>query len=147
MKKFFFLSFVAMLFLAACQPKITTGVLDVKNAWARPAGAGDNGAVYFVIENGTEQQDSLLAAQTDVALAVELHVSQLEGDHMSMHPQTEVALPAGEAVEFSPGGLHVMLVGLTRELKTGETFEVTLTFKNVGEKTVMVTVQDDVNND
>ena len=139
---------LAFLLLVACGPaKITTGVLEVKDAWARPAPAGDNGAVYFMIENGTSQADKLLSAQSEIASAVELHMSAMEGDHMSMHHQDEVSIPAGEAVMFSPGGLHVMLVGLAQDLKIGDTFDVTLKFEIAGEKVVTVTVKDDVNND
>ena len=149
MKKNIFLVLVSVLpLLAACQPsRITSGVLDVKDAWARPAAAGDNGAVYCVIENGTSQDDALLSAGADIATAVELHLSQMDGDHMSMHEQEQVVLPAGEAVEFSPGGLHVMLVDLTRGLKAGETFDMTLRFEHAGEKNVTVTVKDNVNDD
>jgi copper(I)-binding protein len=149
MKKNIFLVLVSLLsLLAACQPSgITSGVLEVKNAWARPAAAGDNGAVYFIIENGTSQDDALLSARADIATAVELHLSQMDGDHMSMHQQEQVMLPAGEAVEFSPGGLHVMLVDLTRDLNAGETFDMALRFEHVGEKTVTVTVKDNVNDD
>ena len=139
---------VWVILLVACQPvKISTGVLDVKNVWARPAASGDNGAVYFMIENGTAQDDVLHSVRADIAGAVELHMSVMEGDRMSMHQQEVVAIPAGEAVEFTPGGLHVMLVGLARELKAGDTFEVTLEFENAGEKVVTVTVRDDVNDD
>ncbi len=139
---------VLVLLLAACQPaKISTGVLDVKNIWARPAVSGDNGAVYFMIENGTEQADALLSVRSDVAAAVELHMSVMDGDRMSMQQQAEVVIPAGEAVAFTPGSLHVMLVGLTRELKAGDIFEVTLDFEGAGEKIVTVTVRDDVNDD
>lgn len=142
----FFLLIISL--LAACQPaKISTGVLDVKNIWARPAASGDNGALYFMIENGTTQADTLLAVQSDIADAVELHQSEMEGDNMSMHQQDTVVVPAGGTVEFSPGGLHVMLVGLTRELKAGDTFDVTLKFEAAGEKVVTVTVKDDVNDD
>jgi len=142
------LFFMTVLFLAACQPaKITTGILEVKNAWARPSASGDNGAIYFVIENGTTQSDALLSVQSDAAGAVELHLSQMEGDHMTMRHHQSVEIPAGEAVIFSPGGWHVMLVGLTRELATGGTFVVTLTFENAGQKTVTVTVRDDINDD
>ena len=148
MKKFTFLIFVLVLVLAACQSsKITTGVLDVQNAWARPAASGDNGAIYFIIENGTADDDALLSGQSDVAAAVEMHQSQMEGDHMSMHQQDQIALPAGEAVEFSPGGFHIMLVGLRRDLKAGETFDITLVFDRAGEKNITVTVRDDVNDD
>ncbi len=139
---------VWVVLLAACLPaKISTGVLDVKNVWARPAASGDNGAVYFMIENGTEQADVLHSVQTDIATAVELHMSVMEGDHMSMHQQDVVTVPAGEAVAFTPGSLHVMLIGLTHELKTGDTFDITLEFENAGEKIVTVTVRDDVNDD
>jgi len=137
-----------MILLAACQPvKITTGVLDVKNIWARPSANRDNGAIYFMIENGATQNDTLLSVEADIATAVELHLSEMEGDHMSMHQQDAVSVAAGEAVVFSPGGLHVMLVGLTRELKAGDTFDVTLQFEITGEKTVTVIVRDDVNDD
>ena len=139
---------LSLILLVACQSsKITTGVLEVKDAWARPAPAGDNGAVYFVIENGTTQNDVLLSAKSEIASAVELHISEMEGDHMSMHHKAEIALPAGEAVKFSPGGLHVMLVGLTQDLKLGDAFDVTLNFQNAGEKVVTVTVQEGVNDD
>lgn len=145
MKKIFLL---LMLILTACAPtKITTGTLDVKDAWARPAMQGDNGAVYFSMENGTEADDALLSVSSDSAGAVELHLSQMEGDHMSMHQQETVSIAAGDAVVFSPGGFHVMLVGLTRDLKKGDTFDITLVFENAGEKKVTVTVRDDVNDD
>ena len=149
MKKNIFLVLISVLpVLAACQSsRITSGVLEVKDAWARPAASGDNGAVYFIIENGTSQDDALLSARGDIANAVELHLSQMDGDHMSMHEQEQVVLPAGEAVEFSPGGLHVMLVDLTRGLKAGETFDMTLRFEHAGEKNVTVTVKDNVNDD
>ena len=148
MKKTSLLIFLSLILLSACQSsRITTGALDVNNAWARPAASGDNGAVYFVIENGTSQDDVFLSGQTDIASAVELHLSQVEGDYMSMHHQEQIVLPAGESVEFSPGGLHVMLVGLTRNLSAGDIFDITLVFKQAGEKTVTVTVKDDVNDD
>lgn len=148
MKKIVFLVLIAAMWLAACGPaRITTGILDIKNPWARPAAEGANGAVYFVIENGTSQDDVLLSGRTDIASVVELHESAMDGDHISMRHQDEVVLPAGEAVEFSPGGLHIMLVGLTRQLKAGETFDITLMFKQAGEKTITVSVKDDVNDD
>jgi copper(I)-binding protein len=134
--------------LAACQTgRITSGVLDVQGAWTRPAATGSNGAVYLTIENGTAQDDALLSAQAEIASATELHLSQMEGDKMSMHRQEQVALPAGQVVTFAPGGLHIMLVDLTRDLTNGETFDVKLKFERTGEKTVTVTVKEDMSDD
>jgi copper(I)-binding protein len=38
----------------------------------------------------------------------------------------EVELPAGRAVELKPGGNHVMLMGLKRQLKVGDRVALTL---------------------
>lgn len=148
MRKTVILVVISVMLLAACQPaKITSGILEVSDAWARPAADGDNDATYFVIKNGTGEDDVLLSAGSDMAAEVELHLSQMEGEHMSMHQQKEIAVPAGGLVEFSPGGLHVMLIGLTRELKIGDAFDLTLTFEHAGDKVVTVSVRDDANGD
>jgi len=39
-----------------------------------------------------------------------------------------IEVPAGGQVELKPGGYHVMLIGLTRDLAVGEKFPVTLEF-------------------
>jgi copper(I)-binding protein len=49
-------------------------------------------------------------------------------------------IAAGHEVEFEPGGYHLMLVGLTRELVAGETFELTLHFEHGEDLTVQVSV-------
>jgi copper(I)-binding protein len=47
----------------------------------------------------------------------------------------------GEKVEFAPGGLHVMLMGLKRPLKEGQVFELELLFEVAGRVTVRVTAR------
>jgi len=47
--------------------------------------------------------------------------------------QPTVEISAGKSVEFKPGDYHVMLVGLTRDLKFGENFEFILKFAKSGE--------------
>jgi hypothetical protein len=37
---------------------------------------------------------------------------------------------------MKPGGYHIMLLGLTRDLKPGDTVNVTLTFDKAGRMTV-----------
>lgn len=51
-----------------------------------------------------------------------------------------IELPAGHEVEFAPGGYHVMLIGLTRELVAGDTFELTLHFEHAADLTIQVHV-------
>ena len=62
---------------------------------------------------------------------------------MTMRQVSAVELPAGEAVVFGPGGLHLMLLGLATPLASGSSFELTLTFATAAPKTVTVDVRDE----
>lgn len=129
----------AILLLGACGAR--EGI-EVREAWARPSTQGANSAVYFVIQNRSAETDELVGAVSDAAEAVEIHESKMEGDVMTMNRVEAVALAPSEKVEFEPGGLHVMLIGLKRDLKAGDEIEVTLQFKNSPALTVRATVGD-----
>lgn len=49
-------------------------------------------------------------------------------------------LPAGQTVRFAPGGMHLMLTGLTGKLLEGARFPPILAFERAGEITVEVPV-------
>jgi len=115
----------------------------VSEAWARPALAEGNGAVYFHIMNHQAEDDTLVRASSDVADSVELHQSIMEGEVMKMTPRTEgVSVSAESMVMFEPGGLHVMLIDLEQDLKVGDMFELTLTFAQAEPLEVMVEVKE-----
>ena len=136
-----FVLLLATLLVSACGA--ASGELTIQDAWARPANTGENGAAYFIIENGTASDDSLMGVSSDIATAAEVHMSMADANGvMSMQMQDAVIIPAGEPVEFKPGGLHVMLVNLTRDLKPGETITLTLNFKETGNVVVEVPVKE-----
>jgi len=62
---------------------------------------------------------------------------------MVMQPVASVTLPAGKAVEFKPGGYHVMLMELAAPLTKGSTIKLTLVLKNAGEIVIDVPVLDE----
>ena len=64
------------------------------------------------------------------------------GGMMTMQPVDSVPVPAGETVELKPGGYHVMLLDVQKELVPGDTIEVTLTFELAGEVTVTAEVRE-----
>ncbi|MEO6988311.1 MAG: copper chaperone PCu(A)C [Aquihabitans sp.] len=68
--------------------------------------------------------------------------SGMGGGMMTMQEVDEIVIPAGDTVVFEPGGYHIMLMDLVEPLKTGDTFEVTLTFANGGDMVVEVEVRD-----
>jgi periplasmic copper chaperone A len=118
------------------------GVPSIENAWARAAGAGTNSAVYLTIRNRGTGEEVLIGAQSDVAAAVEVHRTTMEGGVMRMQLAGNVSLPAGGTVVLEPGGLHVMLMGLHRPLSPGATMKVTLLFERAGSVEVQVPVRD-----
>lgn len=121
--------------------------IAVTGAWARRAAAAHgqgqaaNGAVYMTIVNQGSQPDAVVSATSDSAKLVELHETKSKGGVMTMRPLPRFPLPPGGNVEMKPGGYHVMLLGLTRDLNQGDTVKVTLTFEKAAPLTVEVPVR------
>ncbi len=101
------------------------------DAWARAAATG-NSAAYMILRNGSPAADRFVKAESDVAAAVELHQTTMDGGIMKMAPVDGIALPAKGQAELKPGGLHVMLIGLKQELKPGEKLKLKLHFEKAG---------------
>ena len=135
--------FAALLVLAGCAdsggpaaeppsdaPEVVTDrFLGVSGGYTRAAPAGGVSAVFFQIANGTDTADTLVAARTDVAGRVEIHETTETADGLrAMEPVDGVAVAPGGTVALEPGGLHVMLLDLQRDLAEGETLAVDLDF-------------------
>jgi periplasmic copper chaperone A len=143
MKRILIFVLLSVMLLSACTPAATD--IEASEVWARTGMAGGNSAVYMMLVNGTSADDELLSASSDVAEAVELHESKMGANgEMQMIPQASIPLTAGSKVEFKPGGLHVMLIGLKQELKVGDQFEVTLHFKSHADMVLKVIVKEGI---
>jgi copper(I)-binding protein len=104
----------------------------VEGAWARPTVAGQQGGGgYLSITSAAA--DRLVGGNTPVAQRFELHTMSMKGDVMEMRQVDAIELPAGKKVEFKPGGLHVMFIGLKQPLKLGSKVPVTLKLEKGGE--------------
>jgi copper(I)-binding protein len=126
MKRLFIFIFAAALLITACGAE--KGI-QVHSAWMPPAAQGENGAVYFVIHNHSSQADELIGVSSEIA-AAEMQESKMSGDIMQMKQVESVPLEAFAEIEFAPGGLHIMLVGLEQAVRAGDEIDVTLHFKN-----------------
>jgi hypothetical protein len=125
------------------------GKVRVEGAWARQApmmkgdsmaGSG-NGAVYLTIVNTGGAPDALLSASSDVAATVEVHESYQESGMMMMRPVPKLGVPAGGKHEMKPGGYHLMLLNLKRQLKAGQVVNLTLVFEKAGRLAVKAKVK------
>jgi copper(I)-binding protein len=58
-----------------------------------------------------------------------------------MRPLAAMDIPAGQTATPGPGGMHIMLLGLTRPLREGESFPLTLSFEHAGPRQVTVAIE------
>jgi len=116
------------------------GAITVDAPWTRAAGQGGQGAGFVTIRNAGAA-DRLLSASTPAAGRTELHTMLRDGDIMRMRQVEAIAVPANGAVTLAPGGLHIMLIGLTRPLAVGESVPLTLVFERAGTVTLNLAVQ------
>ncbi|MEY2777525.1 MAG: hypothetical protein RLY30_1623 [Pseudomonadota bacterium] len=103
-----------------------------------------NAAAFVEIHNHGKSADRLTAVKFPSAVVGrgELHSMSHEDGKMVMRELKGVALPAGGTIKMQPGGDHLMLIGLKRSLKVGETLEATLVFEKAGEVKVSLPVVD-----
>jgi periplasmic copper chaperone A len=85
--------------------------------------------------------DRLIAARSDAARSVELHISDHDGDVVKMRRLDGLEVPAGHTVELKPGGHHLMLLDLKRPLKATDRLQLTLKFEKAGELTVEASIR------
>ena len=118
------------------------GKLTIDHPFARATiGPARVSAAYVVIEN-TGEADRLVSASTNRAAKVELHTMEMADGVMRMREvEGGIDVPAGGKAVLEPGGLHIMLLGLTQKLIEGERFPLTLTFEQAGEIEVEVMVE------
>ena len=127
-------------------PEVHPEGMHIHHIYARTAGGiGASGAVFFIMHNNTATDDRLISLATDVAKMAELHTHTETADGVMQMSRIEGGIPlaAGDMHELARGGDHVMLKGLTRDLKQGDTFAVTLTFQTAGEVVIEATVDND----
>ena len=126
---------------AAAAQETRAGDLAVQQPWTRAAGQGATGAGFMAISNRGAAADRLLSASSPAARAMELHTMVRDGEVIRMRAVEAIEVPAGQTVTLRPGGLHMMLIGLSRPLREGEAVPVVLRFERAGEVRVELSVQ------
>lgn len=114
----------------------------VEDAWSRASiGMNRPGAAYMTIRNLGAETETLVGIRTDLAMMPEIHLSATNEQGVStMTPMGDIEIAPDEAVALEPGGLHVMLMRLSRPMIEGETFALTLVFADGDEATVEVPI-------
>ena len=91
-------------------------------------------AAYLKITNNGVSDDRLIAAKAPIAQRVEIHSMEMDNGVMRMRGvDGGLAITAGDSVTLAPGGLHIMLMGLTTDLAPDTKHEIILVFEKAGD--------------
>ncbi len=145
MRKSFYLLLIGLLTCTAivAQTEDVNGAdVRIRDGWVRSTAvegmtmeAGSITAAYMTIENIGKDDLRLVAASTPITETVEIHETTLEDDVMRMNELEDGLLVEAEsAATLEPGGLHIMLIDLERDLLLGEAISLTLTFALTGDE-------------
>jgi periplasmic copper chaperone A len=127
MKLFPTIGFLALALL--CLPAHAQGLaaLKIENAYAfATASTQKNGAAFLSVINTGETSADIIGASSPVAATVELHTMSMDQGVMRMRRTPRLSVAGHNRLELSPGGNHIMLLGLKASLKVGESFPLTL---------------------
>jgi Uncharacterized protein conserved in bacteria len=116
--------------------------IQVEAPWVReaPPGARVLGA-YMTLVNGSEQADRLLSVSSPLAGEIEIHRMTVKNGMMDMEAIPFLTVPAKGEVKLQPGGNHLMIYGMKRELKEGDRLPLELKFEHAGTLSIDVPVR------
>ena len=114
----------------------------VKDPWLQESPPGQTiTAAYMRLENHGSSEAVLVSASTSVARVVEIHKVVVEDGLMKMRKLDQLVIPANASLELKPGGFHLMVIGVNKDLKEGDEAKLVLKFADNTEKTIVVPVK------
>lgn len=130
---------MALALIVACSApgmahKFEKGGITAKHPWTRMTAPGATvGVGYLSITNNGKEPDTLTGGSFDGADHVEIHEMKMDGDKMMMRQLKDgLVIKPGETVKFSPGGYHLMFIGLKKPIAKGPNVKGSLTFQKAG---------------
>jgi copper(I)-binding protein len=137
-----FLASLAVLPLAASAgaDEYKVGDVTIDRPWTR-ATTVQTGAAYMTVRIAGQAPDKLVKVTSIDAERVEIHSMSMEGGVARMREVPGIDIRPGAATQLKPGGFHLMLVGLRRPLREGESIRLALTFEKAGTVEVDATVE------
>lgn len=127
----------SLLVLAGCA---SPGTIVANDLWVKSSEMSVQGgmtAVYGTLTNDSSEDVVLIGGATDIAGVVEVHeMSMINGEMKMQEIDGGLLIPAGQSIELEPGGNHLMLMELTRDLLAGDEINVTFSFDGAGDLVV-----------
>ena len=120
------------------KPHTMAESVSISDSWARATFAlAKTGAAYFSASNTSNSAIVIesVSLAAEIAMTAEFHTTVMKNEMMQMQELSEgVKIKSSETVEFSPGGKHIMIMGLEGPLQKGKSIVITLHFEDGSSK-------------
>ncbi|MFJ2031180.1 copper chaperone PCu(A)C [Streptosporangium sp. NPDC087985] len=113
----------------AATPSVTVPPLAITDPWVKTVKKGMS-AAFGTLVNNTDADVTVVSGSSPLSPKIELHGVADSGGKMVMRPKEGgFVVPARGTHQLQPGGDHIMLMGVTEEVKPGAQIPFTLTLK------------------
>ena len=127
--------------LSACSVLAQAPALVVQEAWTRQTPGSDVAAVYLTLRNPSTTPIVIVGVESSVAGHAMIHETKTESGQSRMRPHEQLVVAPGQTVKLEPGGLHVMLHGLTQPVAVGQSVPLVLLLEGGGKVQVAALVR------
>jgi hypothetical protein len=131
--------------LLACvaMSQAIAGEVKTSSAWARETAPGQE--VGMAAVKVTSARDARIVGVSSTASnTAELHTMVVEDGMMKMRQVDFFELKANQELVLGPGGNHLMLIGLKKPLKVGNTVALTLTVEFADKRKELIEIKAEV---
>ena len=119
---------IAVILFAMGAAAPAADLVTVRDPWIRATVPGQAVAGAYM-EITAHAPGALIAVQSPLAGKAELHLMAMDAGVMKMRKVATIALAAQQTMHLKPGGYHIMLIDIKRELKAGERVPLKLTLR------------------
>ena len=134
--------FLALFFPALCHSETESNFIQIETPHIRflPPGS-PNTAAYMTLTNNSEKEISLVGVETDLSKKAEFHTHQNMNGQLKMIQVDKIKIPARSKVILKPGGDHIMILDLKKNLHESQRANLTLIYADQSKKTIAAPVQ------
>ena len=114
----------------------------VSEQWVKAADSGMT-AAFGVIANDTDSDIRIVSGDTEASTTTELHEVVESGGTMTMREKKDgFVIPAKGSLTLKPGAEHIMLMGVKKPIRSGDSVTVTLRFEDGSTKRIDALARD-----
>jgi copper(I)-binding protein len=132
--------------LTGCAPTETTPTVNsvtIEDAWVRSseysAEAGGMTGIFGKFTNNGTADVTLIGGETEIAKMVQVHEVV---DGMMQEKKGGIVIKPGETVILEPGGLHIMIMNITKPIVAGDKMSITVKFDGADPQTLDLVAKD-----